>query len=171
MALRERKLGKDDLDARERQDVLHTLANICKTMMRDKRGFVGDVARAVGGSLVAPPIKPYTYGDTSEKFKGFGAVDELVTIITGGVPVNGVATGVDLKRVLKHGNHRCATKHLQTIGKKSGDYVRRQKFLVTQESAAHEIPNLRVSPLAAVVTPEVRIINDFSFAEQRREKK
>ena len=40
-----------------------------------------------------------------------------------------------------------------------------------QKSAAHEIPNLRVSPLAAVVTHEVRIINVFSFAEQSREKK
>ena len=49
------KLGKDDLDAREREDVLYTLANIGTIMMRDERRVVGDVARAIGGPLVAPP--------------------------------------------------------------------------------------------------------------------
>ena len=39
------------------------------------------------------------------------------------------------------------------------------------KSAAHEIPKLGVSPLAAVVTHKVRIINDLSFDEQSREKK
>ena len=40
------KQGKNDLDVREREDALYTLVNICTTMMRDKRGVVGDVARA-----------------------------------------------------------------------------------------------------------------------------
>ena len=39
------------------------------------------------------------------------------------------------------------------------------------KSAAHEIPNVRVSPMAAVVTPKFRIINDLSFDVQSREKK
>ena len=52
------KLQKYDLDAQDREDVLYKLAHICTTMMRDNRGVVGDVARAVGGSLVAPPIDP-----------------------------------------------------------------------------------------------------------------
>ena len=54
----EEKLGKDDLHARERKYVLYTLANICTTIMRDNRGVVGDVARAIGRSMVAPPIDP-----------------------------------------------------------------------------------------------------------------
>ena len=33
-----------------------------------------------------------------------------------------------------------------------------------KKSAAHEIPNFRVSPLGAVVTHKVRIINDYSFS-------
>ena len=40
-----------------------------------------------------------------------------------------------------------------------------------QKSAAHDIPNLEVSPLAAVVRHKVRIINDLSFDVQSREKK
>ena len=35
-----------------------------------------------------------------------------------------------------------------------------------RKEAAHEIPGLRVSPLGAVVTHKVRIINDFSFEAQ-----
>ena len=30
----------------------------CTNVMRDKRGVVGDVARVIGGSLVAPPVDP-----------------------------------------------------------------------------------------------------------------
>ena len=52
-----KKTGKDDFDAHEK-DVLYTLANICTSVMRDKRGAVGDMARAIGGSLVVPPINP-----------------------------------------------------------------------------------------------------------------
>ena len=40
-----------------------------------------------------------------------------------------------------------------------------------QKSAAHDIPNLNVSPLAAVVTHKVRMRNDISFDEQSRRKK
>ena len=57
------------------------------------------------------------------------------------------------------------------FGKKIGEDVRHQKRLVIQKSAAHDIPNLRVYPLAAVVTHKVRIINYLSFDVQRREKK
>ena len=84
-------------------------------MMRDKRGVVGDVARAIGGFLVAPPIDPIHIRRYVGGFKGFGAVEELVTIVTGGVPVNAVATGADLERALQYGNRRSATEHLPAI--------------------------------------------------------
>ena len=54
---------------------------------------------------------------------------------------------------------------------KISEDVRRQKCLVIQKSAAHDIPNLRVSPPAAVVTQKVRIINDHTFDVQSRETK
>ena len=34
---------------------------------------------------------------------------ELVSIVTGGVPVNVVTTGANLERALQHGNHRSVT--------------------------------------------------------------
>ena len=39
-----------------RQVVLYSLADICTTLTRQYRGAAGDVARALGGSLVAPPV-------------------------------------------------------------------------------------------------------------------
>ena len=114
------KLGKNDLDAREREELLYTLAHICTTVMRDKRGVVGDVARAIGGSLVAPPIDPV-------HIQRFGAVDELVRIVTGGVPVHAAATGADLERALLYGNHLSVYEHLPAVWKQLGEDVRRQK--------------------------------------------
>ena len=140
--------------------------------MRDKRGVEGHVVRAIGGSLVAPPIVPVHIRRYFGDLKGFGAVDELVRIVTGGVPVHAAATGADLERVLQYGSHPSVNEHVPAVGKKIGEEVRRQKCLVIiQKSAAREIPNLRVCPLAAVVTHTVRIINDVSLDEQRRGKK
>ena len=119
MARRKRKIGENDLDVRERAELLYTLANICTTMMRNKRGVVRDVARAIGGSLVAPPIDPVHIQRYFGDLKGFGAVDDLVMIVTGGVPVHAAATGVDLDRALQYGNHPSVNEHLPAVRKKS----------------------------------------------------
>ena len=49
--------------------------------------------------------------------------------------------------------------------------MRREKCLVIEKTAAHEIPNVRVLPLGAVVTHKVRLINDLSFDLFNRAKK
>ena len=69
-------------------------------MTREKRGIVDDVARAIGRSLVAPPIDPTHIQRYFGDLKRFGAVDELVTMVTSGVPVNTAVTDVDLERAL-----------------------------------------------------------------------
>ena len=104
-------------------------------MIREKHGVVGDVGRLIGGSLVAPPIDPVHiqryFGDP----KGCREVDELVMIVTGGVPVNAKASGADLERALQYGNHSSVTEHMPAIWEKIGQDVRRQKCLVIQKSA------------------------------------
>ena len=65
---------EDYLDAQEREHVLYKLAYICATMMRDNRGVVGNVARAVGGPLVAPLIDPTHIQRYFGDLKSFGAV-------------------------------------------------------------------------------------------------
>ena len=97
-------------------------------------------------------------------------MNELVMMVPGGVPVMSAATDVALERTLQFGNHRLGIEHLQGIWKTIGEDVRRRKCIVIQKSTACEIPNQRVSPSAAVVTDMLRIVNDFWFAEQSRDK-
>ena len=80
------KLGNDDIDAPEKEEVLYTLANICTTMMRDTRRVVEDVARGTGGSLVTPPMDPVHIQRYLGYLKGFGTVDELATMANDGTP-------------------------------------------------------------------------------------
>ena len=54
---------------------------------------------------------------------------------------------------------------------KIGEDVRQEKCLVIEKTAVHEIPNVRVLPLGAVVTHKVRVINDLSFNLFNRAKK
>ena len=53
--------------------------------------------------MVAPPIYPafiqLYFGD----LKGFGAVDKLVMIVSGEVPVYAVASEADIERALQYG--------------------------------------------------------------------
>ena len=85
------------------------------TVIRDKRGVVGDVARAIGGSMVAPPVDPVHIQRYFGDLKGFGAVDELVRIVTGGVLVDAAATGADLERAVLYGNHPSVNEHLPAV--------------------------------------------------------
>ena len=120
MARLKDRLGQEGLDSQEREELLYKLANTCTAMIRRKQGVVGDVARLIGGSLVAPPIDPVYIQRYFGDLKGFGAVDELVMIGTEGVPVNAVASEADLERALQYGNHSSVTEHLAAIwGKKS----------------------------------------------------
>ena len=164
-------LGKTNLEQPERERILYRLAEICTSMMRDNRGRVGDVVRSLGGILVTPSVDPdYTRRYFGE-LKGFPKIDELITIVSGGVPVIARPSQADLKSALRYDNHRSAEEHLPLIWKKIGEDVRREKCLVIIKLAAHEIPNVRVLPLGAVVTHKVRVINDLSFDLFNRAKK
>ena len=124
-------------------------------MMRQQRVVVGDVARSVGGGLAAPPVDPTQIQRYFGNLKGFEAIDELITIVTAGVPVHAAATRVELDHALQYGNHRSANEYLPAIWEKLGEDVRHEKCLVIRKSVAPEIPHLRVSPLWAVVTHKV----------------
>ena len=165
------KLGQV-VDSQEEQNCC-TSYDTCTAIIQEKQRVVGHEAQLIGGSLVVPPIDKRTHSTLQRYFgdiKGFGAVDELVMIVTGGVSVNAVAFGADLERALQYGNHSSVTENLSAIWENIGDDVRRQKILMTQESAARDIPNLRLAPLAAVVTHKVLKINGLSFDVQNREK-
>ena len=75
--------------------------------------------------------------------------------------MNAVACRVDLERALQYRNRSSVTEHLPAIWKKNRGRRQAPKIVI-QRSAAHESANLRVPPLAAVVTYKVRIIHDIS---------
>ena len=99
-------------------------------------------------------------------------MDERVTIVAEYVPVKAVASGTYLERAFWNGNHCGVTGHLPTIWKNEGKTSGAQMLrLVIQKRAPHEIPNLRVFPLAAVVTHKARKTNVFSVDVQSKESK
>ena len=71
-----------DLDARGWQVVLYRLAVICTTLTRQYRGAVGDVARILGGSLVARPVDALNTQRYFNYLKGFSAINDLITLLT-----------------------------------------------------------------------------------------
>ena len=113
------RLGQEGLQSQEREELLYKLANTCTAMIAEKQGIVGDIARLIGGALVASPIGPVHIQRYFGYLNRFGAVDGLVMIVTGGVPVNAVASDADLERALQYGNHNSVTEHLPVIWDKS----------------------------------------------------
>ena len=75
-------------------------------MIRDNRGRVGDVARSLGGILVTPLVDPDYISPYFGELKEFPKIDELITIVSGGVPVIAPLSQADLESALRYGNHR-----------------------------------------------------------------
>ena len=95
-------------------------------------------------------------------------------IVTRGVPVTAVTSGSNLEIALQHGNHNSVTERVPGVWGKIDSNVRRKNSFVIRTSdikAAHETLNLRVSPLATVVTHTAQLISALSFDVQagRRE--
>lgn len=72
-------------------------------------------------------------------------MNDLVRIVSSGVPTNAIASEANLHDAIDYGNQRSANEHLPLISEKVGEYVRREKCLVFTNAAAPTIPNLRVS--------------------------
>ena len=69
----------------------------------------------------------------------------------------------DFESALRYGNQPSAEKHLPLIWEKNQGRRAPRKMPRNRKAAAHEIPNVRVLPLGAVVTHKVRVINELSF--------
>ena len=110
-----RNLDEADLDARGRQVVLYKLADICTTLTRQYRGAVDDVARALEGSVVAPPVDALKIQRYFGDLKGFRAINDLITLVTKGVPVKAAPVEGELDRALRYGNHQSGAEHSPAI--------------------------------------------------------
>ena len=112
---RKSTLGKTDLEQPEGERILYRLAEISTSMMRDNRGRVGDVVRSLGGILVTPPVDPFYIRRYFGELKGFPKIDELITIVSGRVPVIAPQFQADLESALRYDNHRSTEKHHHLI--------------------------------------------------------
>ena len=106
------------------------------------RGVVGDVARALGGPLIAPPVDATQIQRYIGETKGFGTIDKLSRTVTRGVSVQAVPHRRGLERAAQYGKHRSVAGYISVIWDKLCEDVRRQKCLVIKKAAAHEIPHL-----------------------------
>ena len=95
------RLGREGLDSQEVEELLYKLAKHLHSHDPTKQGVVADVARLIGGSMVALPIDSVQIQRSFGDLKGFGAVDDLVMTVTGGVAVSAVASEADLERALR----------------------------------------------------------------------
>ena len=119
-------LGTPDQKPSERESILYRLADTCTSLMHDNGGRIGVVARSLGGFLVTPPVDPQHIRRYFGELKGFPQIDELLTIVSGGVPVIAPPSRADLNAALQYGNHRSAQAHLPLIWKKLAEDVRRE---------------------------------------------
>ena len=142
-------LGKTDVEQPERERIIYRLAEISTSMMRDNRGRVGDVARSLGGILVTPPVVPdyikRYFGELNPKSR---RTDHNCVRGRAGdcSPVSNRLRECTAVRK----SSQCRGTPPSDLGK-IGEDVRREKCLVIEKTAAHEIPNVRVLPLGEVV--------------------
>lgn len=111
--------GNRKLDAQTRKYSLYRLADICTTITRQVRRhdiqLSWSVTRFVGDGLTASPIDPVQIQRCVGHPNGFDDIYELITIVTGGVPVFAAATRVDPNRALQYANNRSYLEHLPLI--------------------------------------------------------
>ena len=96
--------------------------------------------------------------------KRYPRVEQLAAIAEHGAPVH-VEGSTDIGAPLAYSNHRSVAPHSDIILAKIFDDVRFGRSTSFPRSKAHTIPDLRLSPLAVVVSPsKTRIIHDLTFS-------
>ena len=95
-------------------------------------------------------------------------MEQLAAIAECGAPVY-VADDTDVSTALAYLNHRSKAPHVDGILEKKNDDVRfGRAFIFPRSLAAHNL-NLRLSPLAVVVSPsKTRVIHDLTFSVSPR---
>ena len=69
---------------------------------------------------MTPPVDPDYIRLYLGELKGFPKIDELIIIVSGGVPVIAPPSQADLERAMRYGNHRSAEEHHHQIWEKWG---------------------------------------------------
>ena len=120
--------------------------------------------QAIETALDVPRVKAARIRFWFERKRGFPRVAQLAAIAEHGAPID-VDGSTDIGAALAYSNHLSAAPHSDIILAKVFDDVRFGRSVIFPRSEAHTIPNLRLSPLAVVVSPsKTRIIHDLTFS-------
>ena len=116
---------------------------------------------AIETALDVPRVKAARIRFRFWRKKGFPRVEQFAAIAEHGAPVH-VKGSTDIGAALAY-SKRSPT--LDIILAKIFDDVRFGRSIIFPRSEAHTIPDLRLSPLAVVVSPsKTRIIHDLTFS-------
>ena len=123
--------------------------------------------QAIETALDVPRVKAARIRLWFGRKKGFPRVEQLAAIAEHGAPVHGEGS-TDIGAVLAYSNHRSVAPHADIILGKIFDDVRFGRSKSFPRSEAHTIPDLRLSPLAVLVSPsKTRNIHDLTFTSSQ----
>ena len=108
--------------------------------------------QAIETALDVPRVKAARIRFWFGRKKGFPRVEQLADIVEHGAPVH-VKGSTDIGAALAYSNNRSVAPHSDAILAKIFDDVRFGRSIIIPRSEAHTIPDLRLSPLAVVVSP------------------
>ena len=145
---------------------LRGIAGTAFTMMSQEGCQVGRVVREVGSTLCATHKDGegiYAYFGRRQKVEIAGVLEEIAQK---GVPAE-VGAGGNLGNELAYGNHRSAFKHRGEVLKKAATDAAMGKTIVFPATQAHEMKELRISPVGVVEEKEkLRVIHNLTFGRQ-----
>ena len=122
--------------------------------------------QAIETALDVPRVKAARIRFWFERKKGFHRVEQLAAIAEHGGPVH-VEGSTDIGAALAYSN-RSVAPHSDIILAKIFDDIRFGRSIIFPRTEAHTIPDLRLSPLAVVVsTSKTRIIHDLTFSSSQ----
>ena len=79
-------MNNRDFVIEEKKRIISELAKTCTQLMRLPGGKQGDVAKGIGGTLVSSPLDVRGVELYLGNIKLFPAIDDLLEIVTNGVP-------------------------------------------------------------------------------------
>ena len=142
---------------------LDQVACVSSSLLRLCGGSVASFIGAAGPSGFASHIHLDVVRHWFGAVKKFPALRRLLHVVSPGAPV-GIARGGDFHAELAYGNRPSVASQEVAIHKKVCSDVVHGRALVFDLLSAVDIVGLRVSSLAIILEPKLRIVHDLPFA-------
>jgi len=91
------------------------MADTGSDMMKLHEGRLGDVALAIGGTLVSPPLELNDISEYIGDKNGFPQIEKLLELVGEGATARTGSTEANLTSALKYGNNRSIDECLSQV--------------------------------------------------------